>query len=48
MAQSLTRKLDVGSVFPHFPLQILDKPPGTATAALAGSWSVLLLYRGHW
>ncbi len=39
---------DAGNVFPDFPLQILDKPPTTAKAALAGSWSVLLLYRGHW
>ena len=48
MAQSLTRKLDAGDVFPDFPLQLLDKPPTTVKAALAGSWSVLLLYRGHW
>jgi hypothetical protein len=48
MAQSTTRKLDAGSDFPDFPLNLLGHGPTTARTALAGRWSVLLLYRGHW
>lgn len=48
MAQSLTRKLDAGMPFPDFPVHVLDSPATTVKAALGGSWSVLLFYRGHW
>lgn len=48
MAHSLTRKLDAGDAFPEFPIHLLDGPPTPVKDALGGSWSVLLLYRGHW
>lgn len=48
MAQSTTPKLDGGSPFPEFFLHLLDDSRTTVKAALSGSWSVLLFYRGHW
>ena len=48
MAQSITRKLDAGSAFPEIRLNLLDNGATTVKAALAGSWSVALFYRGHW
>lgn len=48
MAQQETRKLDAGDPFPDFPIHLLDAAPTKIKDALAGSWSVLLLYRGHW
>ena len=48
MAQGATRKLDAGDPFPDFELGILGSRPTTVKAALGGSWSVLLLYRGYW
>jgi hypothetical protein len=48
MAQTETRKLDAGDPFPEFTLDVLDTGRIPAKAALGGSWSVLLLYRGHW
>ena len=48
VAQSLTSKLDAGMPFPDFELHVLDSAPTSIKEALAGSWSILLLYRGHW
>jgi peroxiredoxin len=48
MAQNDTRKLDAGDPFPDFPVHLVDESSTTIMSALGGSWSVLLLYRGHW
>ena len=48
MAQNETSKLDSGSPFPDFEIHLLDRPATTIRQALEGSWSVVLLYRGHW
>jgi hypothetical protein len=48
MAQNLTRKLDAGTPFPDFAVHVLDSAPASIKEVLAGSWSILLLYRGHW
>lgn len=48
MAQNDVRKLDSGDAFPEMEIDLLDRESITVKAALGGSWSVLLFYRGYW
>lgn len=48
MAQSTTTKLDSGMLFPDIAIHVVDGAPTSIKAALRGSWSILLFYRGHW
>ena len=42
------RRLDTGDAFPRLAIQQLDGSTIQLPEDLAGHWSVLLFYRGHW
>lgn len=40
--------LDNGQQLPSISAKNLDGEPVTVAELIAGSWSVVLFYRGHW
>ena len=40
--------LATGAIMPPIAARDLDGNEVDVTASLAGNWSVILLYRGHW
>ena len=48
MARSNTTQLDTNDRFPDFEVELLDSGNLRLPGDLAGSWTVVLAYRGHW
>jgi len=48
MSQTVVNKLDSGDLFPEMKLQTADGAALTLPERGAGTWSVLLVYRGRW
>lgn len=48
MAQTETRKLERGDIFPQMVLKVIDGAPITLPEKDKGTWGVLLIYRGIW
>ena len=48
MAQTESRKLDSGDLFPRMELRFTDGTSINIPDMLNGSWTVLLVYRGAW
>jgi hypothetical protein len=48
MAQSLSKKLDAGEMFPGLALNLLDGGSIKLPGGTQGKWSIVLLYRGDW
>jgi len=44
----MATRLSTGDLFPHLKAQQVGGGPFELPQALAGSWSVILFYRGHW
>jgi hypothetical protein len=48
MAQIKKRNLDTGDRFPELTLNFVERGSLTLPDEIKGSWTVLLIYRGHW
>jgi hypothetical protein len=48
MTQFDTRKLDYLDTFPNLDLSLVNGEEMRIPDDVRGSWTVLLLYRGHW
>ncbi len=48
MAQENVRKLDTGDHFPELEFDTISGSKIVLPGNLAGVWTVLLFYRGHW
>jgi hypothetical protein len=48
MAQTETTKLDARDPFPHMTLTLVDGSKLILPDDMHGSWSIFLIYRGHW
>ena len=48
MARPNTMQLDTDDRFPELELELLDADSLQLPGDLAGDWTVVLAYRGHW
>ncbi len=48
MARPNTMQLDTDDRFPELELELLDADSLQLPGGLAGDWTVVLVYRGHW